>query len=229
MVHVPYRGRRARRDRHLAGRLDFLFTSYISIGEQAKAGKLRIIADRRPKRSPRARTCRPWRRRGFPGLDLECGTAWWRRPARRRRSCKRLNAEFDKAARAPGHRAHRRSRRRPTCSITSPEDFAKLIAADIARLGKVHPRRRHQGAIAATPFDEDQAMHSLTQRRQTSRRVSAADRLLALAASRSVQRAARRLSVAADHHHGAVPARRHSDVVTRLVAQSSPKTSRPTS
>ena len=44
MVHVPYRGAAPAATDIMAGRLDFLFTSYISIGEQAKAGKLRIIA-----------------------------------------------------------------------------------------------------------------------------------------------------------------------------------------
>jgi hypothetical protein len=62
-----------------AGRPDFLFTSYISIGEQAKAGKLRIVAIGGPKRIDAEPD--PDHGTGFSARDSSCGTAWRRWPA----------------------------------------------------------------------------------------------------------------------------------------------------
>ena len=71
MVHVPYRGAAPAATDIMAGRLDFLFTSYISIGEQAKAGKLRIVAIGGPKRIDAEPGIPTMAEAGFPGLDLE--------------------------------------------------------------------------------------------------------------------------------------------------------------
>ena len=71
MVHVPYRGAAPAATDIMAGRLDFLFTSYISIGEQAKAGKLRIIAIGGQKRIDAEPEMPTMAEAGFPGLDLE--------------------------------------------------------------------------------------------------------------------------------------------------------------
>ena len=70
MVHVPYRGAAPAATDIMAGRLDFLFTSYISIGEQAKAGKLRIIAIGGPKRIKEIPDIPTMAEAGYPGLDL---------------------------------------------------------------------------------------------------------------------------------------------------------------
>ena len=81
MVHVPYRGAAPAATDIMAGRLDFLFTSYISIGEQAKAGKLRIVAIGGKKRIDAQPKCQPSRRRASPASTSRCGMAWWRRRA----------------------------------------------------------------------------------------------------------------------------------------------------
>ena len=101
MVHVPYRGAAPAATDIMAGRLDFLFTSYISIGEQAKAGKLRIIAIGGPKRIEEQPDTPTMAEAGYPGLDLVMwhgmvGPAGLPAPI-----VTRLNAEFIKAAQSP--------------------------------------------------------------------------------------------------------------------------------
>ena len=86
MVHVPYRGAAPAVTDVMAGRVDFLFTSYISTGEQAQAGKVRILAFAGKKRTERCPRCRPWREAGFPISSTSSGPAWWRLQVLRRRS-----------------------------------------------------------------------------------------------------------------------------------------------
>ncbi len=107
MVHVPYRGAAPAATDIMAGRLDFLFTSYISIGEQAKAGKLRIVAIGGRKRIDAEPGVPTMAEAGFPGLDLEmwhgmvapAGT-----PGADREAAQRGVHQGDAG---PGHPAHR--------------------------------------------------------------------------------------------------------------------------
>src|SRR4029077_21291990 len=71
MVHVPSRAAPPAATDIMAGRLDFLFTSYISIGEQAKAGKLRIVAIGGPKRIDAEPGIPTMAEAGVSGLHLE--------------------------------------------------------------------------------------------------------------------------------------------------------------
>ena len=107
MVHVPFRGAAPAATEIMAGRIDFLFTSYISIGEQAKAGKLRMIAVAGKKRTDAA-----------PDLPT-VAEAGFRRPRHghvARHGGAGRHAGGDRAAAQPGvhqggaragHRAHR--------------------------------------------------------------------------------------------------------------------------
>ena len=90
----------------------------------------------RPSARRRFPTCRPWRKRAFRASSWKSGRASWRRWARRPRSC------------ASSTRNSSRRRRRPTWSrkvaaqavditTSTPDEFAKLIASDVDRLGKV--------------------------------------------------------------------------------------------
>jgi tripartite-type tricarboxylate transporter receptor subunit TctC len=136
MVHVPYRGAAPAATDIMAGRLDFLFTSYISIGEQAKAGKLRIVAIGGPKRIDAEPGVPTMAEAGFPGLDLEMwhgmvGPAGLPAPI-----VNRLNAEFIKATRSPD--ILRIVEPQATdVFVTSPEAFGQRIAADTERLAKI--------------------------------------------------------------------------------------------
>jgi tripartite-type tricarboxylate transporter receptor subunit TctC len=136
MVHVPYRGAAPAATDIMAGRIDFLFTSYISIGQQAKAGKLRIIAIGGPKRIKEVPDIPTMADAGYPGLDLVMwhgmvGPAGLPAPI-----VQRLNAEFIKAAKSPD--IERIVAQQATdVMVMQPTEFAGMIADDTKRLSKV--------------------------------------------------------------------------------------------
>lgn len=71
VAQAPFRGAVPVATELMAGRIDLLFTSYISIGEQAKAGKLRMIAVAGKKRTDAAPELPTVAEAGFAGLDMD--------------------------------------------------------------------------------------------------------------------------------------------------------------
>jgi len=136
MVHVPFRGAAPAATEIMAGRIDFLFTSYISIGEQAKAGKLRIIAIGGKKRVAEHPDIPTMAEAGFPGIDMDMWHGMVAPAATPAPIVKQLNEEFIKAARGPD--IERIIAPQATdLMLSSPADFAKMIATDSERLAKV--------------------------------------------------------------------------------------------
>ena len=136
MVHVPYRGAAPAATDLMAGRIDFLFTSYISIGEQAAAGKLRIIAIGGTKRTDAAPNVPTMAEAGFPGLELDMWHGMVGPAGMPPAMVKRLNEEFIKATRGPD--IHRIVAPQATdILLSTPEEFTKMIASDSERLAKV--------------------------------------------------------------------------------------------
>jgi tripartite-type tricarboxylate transporter receptor subunit TctC len=136
MVHVPYRGAAPAATDIMAGRLDFLFTSYISIGEQAKAGKLRIVAIGGPKRIDAEPGIPTMAEAGYPGLDLEMWHGMVAPTGTPAPIVKRLNEEFIKATRDPDI-LRIVVPQATDIFVASPAEFGKRIAADTQRLGEV--------------------------------------------------------------------------------------------
>jgi tripartite-type tricarboxylate transporter receptor subunit TctC len=136
MVHVPYRGAAPAATDIMAGRLDFLFTSYISIGEQAKAGKLRIVAIGGPKRIDAEPGIPTMAEAGFPGLDLEMWHGMVAPAGTPAPIVKRLNEEFIKATRDPDI-LRIVVPQATDIFVGSPAEFGKRIAADTQRLAGV--------------------------------------------------------------------------------------------
>ena len=136
MVHVPYRGAAPAVTDVMGGRMDFLFTSYISAGEQAQAGKVRILAIAGKKRTDAAPNVPTVAEAGFPGLDLEMWHGMVAPAGTPAPIVKRLNEEFIKAARSPD--IQRIIELQATdLLLSTPDEFAKMIASDTERLGKV--------------------------------------------------------------------------------------------
>jgi tripartite-type tricarboxylate transporter receptor subunit TctC len=136
MTHVPYRGAAPAATDIMAGRIDFLFTSYISIGEQAKAGKIRIIAIGGEKRIAAVPDIPTMAEAGFPGLELDMWHGMVAPAGTPKPIVQRLNAEFSKATRDPDIRRII-DPQATDVFLTTPEDFSKKIAADTERLSKV--------------------------------------------------------------------------------------------
>ncbi len=136
MVHVPYRGAAPAVTDVMSGRVDFLFTSYISAGEQAASGKVRILSIAGLKRTDAAPNVPTMAEAGFPGLDLDMWHGMVAPAGTPAAIVKRLNGEFVKATRSP--EIERIIAPQATdVFLTTPDEFAKRIAADTQRLGKI--------------------------------------------------------------------------------------------
>ena len=136
MVHVPFRGAGPAATEIMAGRIDFLFTSYISIGEQAKAGKLRMIAVAGKKRTDAAPDLPTVAEAGFAGLDMDMWHGMVAPAGTPAAIVKRLNEEFIKAARGP-EIVRMVAPQATDLLLTTPDEFRKMIADDTARLSKI--------------------------------------------------------------------------------------------
>ena len=136
MVHVPYRGAAPAATDVMAGRLDFLFTSYISIGEQAAAGKVRIIAIGGAKRVDVVPNIPTMAELGFPGVEMDMWHGMVAPAGTPAPLVKRLNEEFIKASRSPD--IERIVAQQATdIFLLTPEEFSRRIADDTSRLGKI--------------------------------------------------------------------------------------------
>jgi tripartite-type tricarboxylate transporter receptor subunit TctC len=134
--HVPYRGAGPAVNDLVAGNIDLLFSSYVSAIGQVEAGKLRVLGWTAPKRSPALPNVPTMAETGFAGTELEIwqgivGPAGMPAPI-----VNKLNAEFIKAAKDP-EIVKKVAAQAVDITTSTPAEFAKLIASDVARLGKV--------------------------------------------------------------------------------------------
>ena len=136
LTHVPYKGLAPAMSDLLAGQVDIMFSSVVAITPQIKAGKLRALAVTSSKRSallPDVPTLAELGLAGYEagswyGLLVPAGT-----PAE---IVRRLNAESVKALRGGNVRESLSSEGAEVVGGT-PEDFARHIRAEHARVGKM--------------------------------------------------------------------------------------------
>jgi tripartite-type tricarboxylate transporter receptor subunit TctC len=136
MVHVPYRGAAPAVTDVAGGRVDFLFSSYISAAGQIAGGKLRMLGLTAAKRSETLPNVPTMAEAGFPGTELEIWHGLVAPAGTPAAIIRKLNEEFVKAARTP-EIAKLVTPQVADIVATSPEAFAKLIAADINRFNQV--------------------------------------------------------------------------------------------
>jgi tripartite-type tricarboxylate transporter receptor subunit TctC len=135
-THVPYRGAGPAVSDLAAGNIDLLFSSYVSAIGQVQAGKLRVLGWTALKRSPALSDVPTMAEAGYPGTELEIWQGIVAPLGTPAAIVRRLNEEFVKAANAPDVKS-KVAAQAVEISTSSPEEFAKLIASDVARLGKV--------------------------------------------------------------------------------------------
>jgi len=135
-VHVPYRGAGPAVQDLAAGNVDLLFSSYVSAIGQVQAGKLRILGWTATKRSPALPDVPTMAEAGFPGTELEIWQGIVAPLGMPAPLVRKLNEEFIKAAKSPDIVA-KVAAQAVEMYTTTPQEFAKLIAADVERLGKV--------------------------------------------------------------------------------------------
>jgi tripartite-type tricarboxylate transporter receptor subunit TctC len=135
-VHVPYRGAGPAVQDLAAGSVDLLFSSYVSAIGQVQAGKLRILGWTAAKRTPALPDVPTMAEAGYPGVDLEIWQGIVAPAGLPGDLVRKLNAEFVKAAKSPDV-VEKIAAQAVEMTTSTPDEFAKLIAADVARLGKL--------------------------------------------------------------------------------------------
>jgi tripartite-type tricarboxylate transporter receptor subunit TctC len=134
-VHVPYRGAGPAVQDLVAGNVDLLFSSYVSAIGQVQDGKLRVLGWTAGKRSRVLPDVPTMAEAGFPGVELEIWQGIVAPVGTPPAIVRKLNAELVKAAKAPDV-MEKVAVQAVELTTSSPEEFARLIADDVARLGK---------------------------------------------------------------------------------------------
>jgi tripartite-type tricarboxylate transporter receptor subunit TctC len=135
-VHVPYRGAGPAVQDLAAGNIDLLFSSYVSAIGQVQAGKLKVLGWTATKRSRALPDIPTMAEAGYPGTELEIWQGIVAPLGMPPALVRRLNEEFVKAALAP-EVADKAAAQGVDMTTSTPEEFGRLIASDVDRLGKV--------------------------------------------------------------------------------------------
>ena len=136
LVHVPYRGIAPAVTDTVAGRMDLLFASYVSIGPHAETGALRMLAIASTERHPRIPDVPTMPEAGFPDVQMQqwfglFGPAGLPAPI-----VAKLNAEFVKALRSD----EVKDKMLPQVVFVipgTPEELGAIVTRDMVRLGQV--------------------------------------------------------------------------------------------
>jgi tripartite-type tricarboxylate transporter receptor subunit TctC len=134
MVHVPYRGAGPATQDVAGGNIDMLFTSYVSAAGQIQGGKVRVIAFTGRNRSPILPDVPTAAEQGFAGIEMDVWHGVVAPAGTPPAIVQHLNAEFVKAAQSPDV-VKMVAAQAADILTSTPEEFARLIAKDIDRLG----------------------------------------------------------------------------------------------
>ena len=135
-THVPYRGAGPAVTDLAGGNVDLLFSSYVSAIGQVQAGKLRVLGWTATKRSTALPDVPTMAEAGFPGTELEIWQGIVAPIGTPDALVRKLNEEFVKAAKSPDV-VSKVAAQAVEITTSTPEEFSKLLAGDIDRLGKV--------------------------------------------------------------------------------------------
>jgi len=139
MQHVPYRGSAAALTDVMSGNLTFMFDILNVSGPQIRAGRVRGLAVASSKRSPYVPELPTLAEAGIRGFE-EAGADLWfgiMAPARTPRPViAKLNEALVAGLRSPGMRERIRAQSLDVWTST-PEEFAAVLKADLARWGKI--------------------------------------------------------------------------------------------
>jgi tripartite-type tricarboxylate transporter receptor subunit TctC len=136
LVHVPYRGVAPAVTDMVAGRLDMMFSSYLTAAPHIESGKLHMLAIAGSTRHPIMPNVPTMAEAGFPGVQMDQWFGLFAPGGTPEPIIRKLNAEFVKALDSE----EVRNSLLPQGSIIipgKPEDLAAMVARDIVRLGEV--------------------------------------------------------------------------------------------
>ena len=136
LVHVPYRGVAPAVTDMVAGRVDMMFSSYLTASPHIKSGKLRMLAIAGAQRHPEIPEVPTMAEAGFPGVEMEQWFGLFAPAGTPAPIVQRLNREFVAALQSD----EVKKTLQPQGSIIipgTPEDLAARVARDVVALGKV--------------------------------------------------------------------------------------------
>jgi tripartite-type tricarboxylate transporter receptor subunit TctC len=136
LVHVPYRGIAPAVTDTVAGRMDMLFSSYISAAGHIEAGRLRMLAIAGSERHSRIPDVPTMAEAGFPDVQMQQWFGLFAPAHTPAPVVRKLNAEFVKAL----ANEDVRSKVLPQVATVipgAPEELAAIVARDLVRLGRV--------------------------------------------------------------------------------------------
>ena len=136
LVHVPYRGVAPAVTDMVAGRVDMMFSSYLTSSPHIKSGKLRMLAIAGAQRHPEIPEVPTMAEAGFPAVEMEQWFGLFAPAGTPEPIVRRLNREFVAALQSD----EVKKTLQPQGSIIipgTPEDLAARVAHDIVALGKV--------------------------------------------------------------------------------------------
>ena len=136
LVHVPYRGVAPAVTDMVAGRLDMMFSSYLTSKPHIDSGSLRMLAIAGAQRHPEIPDVPTMAEAGFPGVEMEQWFGLFAPVGTPAAIVQELNAELVKALESD----EVRNVLRPQGSVIipgTPEDLAAMVARDVVRLGQI--------------------------------------------------------------------------------------------
>ncbi len=136
LVHVPYRGIAPAVTDTVAGRMDLLFSAYLSAGPQVEAGKLRMLAIAGSQRHPSIPDVPTMPEAGFPEVQMQQWFGLFAPANTPAPIVRKLNAEFVKALRND----EVKGKLLPEATFvtpSTPEELGALVARDRVRIGQV--------------------------------------------------------------------------------------------
>jgi tripartite-type tricarboxylate transporter receptor subunit TctC len=136
LVHVPYRGIAPAVTDAVAGRLDLLFSSYLSAAGHIESGKLRMLAIAGTQRHPRISEVPTMAEAGYPKVQMQQWFGLFAPAGTPAPVVRKLNTEFVKALQSDDVK----DQVLPQVAFVipgTPDDLAALVARDMIRLGKI--------------------------------------------------------------------------------------------
>lgn len=136
LVHVPYRGVAPAVTDMVAGRVDLMFSSYVTAGPHIESGKLRMLAIAGAKRHSKFQELPTMGEAGFPGVEMEQWFGLFGPAGMPEAVVRKLNGAFVEALKSE----EIRSTLQPQGSVIipgTPKDLGAMVSRDIVRLGQV--------------------------------------------------------------------------------------------
>ena len=134
--HVPYRGAATAMTDLIGGQIDVVFTSLPSVVGFISNGSIRPLAVTSAKRSPAFKDIPTIAESGFPGFDVNPWFGLFAPGATPPAVVRQINADLAEALRNP-EIADKVAKAGGDPFLTTPEEFAALLKADIAKWAKV--------------------------------------------------------------------------------------------